>query len=178
MENTGWVSTSMPYITPGNAGRRWAADAAAAGRRGSQRIVGAGEVPAPSDVAELLGVDTGEPVVVRRRIMLLDDEPYELTDSYYPAAIARGTPLATTGKIRGGALGLLAELGHVGARVQEDVTARLPDAAEAAALRTAPGEPVLCLLRLTLDAAELPVQVDRIVMPAGKQGLRYELRIG
>jgi GntR family transcriptional regulator len=82
----------MPYLTPREKGQgdAWSADAAAQGRRGSQRIAHAGEVPAPTEVARLLGVPEREPVVVRRRLILLDDEPNELTDTYYPVGIARG----------------------------------------------------------------------------------------
>ncbi|MGW2044781.1 GntR family transcriptional regulator [Streptomyces sp. NPDC001858] len=180
MGGSDWVSTSLPYLMPRGAGQGdpWAAEAAAQGRRGTQRIVHAGEVPAPADVAALLEVPEGEPVVVRRRLILLDDEPTELTDTYYPTAIAAGTRLAGTAKIRGGALALLAELGHVGVLVREDVTAGMPDADERRALRTAPDEPVLRLIRLTLDRDDRPIQVDRMVMPALRQRLRYQIRIG
>ncbi|MFJ2514323.1 GntR family transcriptional regulator [Streptomyces griseoviridis] len=176
----GWISTSVPYLTPRAAGQgdAWAAEAAARGRRGTQRIVRAGEVPAPAEVAGLLGVEDGATVVVRRRVILLDDEPSELTDTYYPLAIARGTGLAGTARIPGGAVTLLADLGHVGALVREDVTADLPDDDERQALRTASGEPVLRLTRVTLDRDERPLQVDRMVMPARRQRLRYEIRIG
>lgn len=174
-----WVSTSMPYLTPGEKGRgdAWAADAAAQGRRGTQRILYAGEVAAPAEVARLLGLAEGESVVVRRRLILLDDEPNELTDTYYPVGIARGTGLAGMAKIPGGAVTLLARLGHVGALVREDVTAGTPDTEERETLRTAPGEPVLRLTRVTLDRADRPFQVDRMVMPAGRQRLRYEIAI-
>ncbi|MFJ9423118.1 GntR family transcriptional regulator [Streptomyces sp. NPDC101249] len=180
MGGDGWISASVPYLTPRAAGQQdaWAAEAAARGRRGTQRIVRAGEVPAPAEVAALLGVDDGATVVVRRRVILLDDEPTELTDTYYPLAIARGTALAGTAKIPGGAVTLLAALGHVGALVREDVTADLPDDDERWALRTAAGEPVLRLTRVTLDRDERPLQVDRMVMPARRQRLRYEIRIG
>ncbi|MFD3581983.1 GntR family transcriptional regulator [Streptomyces sp. NPDC058683] len=175
-----WVSTSMPYLTPREQGQgdAWTADAAAQGRRGTQRIVHAGEVPASAEVARLLGIPEQEPVVVRRRLILLDDEPNELTDTYYPTAIARGTGLAATAKIPGGAVTLLAQLGYAGALVREDVRADLPDEAEQQALRIAPSDPVLLLTRLTLDHDDRPIQVDRMVMPARRQQLRYEIRIG
>ncbi|WP_055567933.1 GntR family transcriptional regulator [Streptomyces atriruber] len=180
MSDSTWVSTSMPYLSPRGKGQSdaWAEEAAAHGGRGTQRIAHAGEVPAPDDVAELLHVSPGTPVVVRRRIIELDGEPCELTDTYYPAAIARGTPLAETGKIRGGAVTLLAGLGHIGVRVQEDVTARMPDTDERAALHLEPTEPVLRLNRVTLDAEDRPIQADMMVMPAHRQQLRYEIRIG
>lgn len=65
----------------------------------AQRITQAGEVNAPSEVAERLGGAAGEPVVVRRRVMYMDGVPTELTDTYYPLGEARGTPLAGAQKI-------------------------------------------------------------------------------
>jgi DNA-binding GntR family transcriptional regulator len=180
MSASGWVSTSLPYLTPrekGN-GDAWAAEAKAQGRRGTQRILHAGEVPAPAEVANLLGIAEGEPVVVRRRLILLDERPNELTDTYYPLAVAQGTALARTAKIRGGAVTLLAELGHVGVLVREDVTAAMPDEEERRTLETAPDEPVLRLTRLTVDREDRPIQVDRMVMPALRQRLRYQIEIG
>lgn len=136
------ASTSARYLAAGGAGGdAWAAEARAEGRRGTQRIVQAGEVPAPELVAVRLGVEPGQAVIARRRIMYADDEPCELTDTYYPASIARGTALAGTAKIRGGAVRLLAELGHVGAWVEEDVTARLPTPDEATTLALSGSEP-------------------------------------
>lgn len=180
MSADAWVSSSMPYLTPRPDGQpdAWGTELAAKGRRGGQRIVRAGEVAASGEVAGLLGVATGEAVVVRRRVMVLEDVPCELTDTYYPASIARGTRLARTAKIPGGAVTLLAELGHTGVRVQEDVTARMPGDEEREVLRTEPGEPVLRLVRVTFDAAGRPIQADVMTMPAHRQRLRYEIEIG
>ncbi|MGA6170799.1 GntR family transcriptional regulator [Streptomyces sp. NPDC012600] len=172
------VSASARYLAPSAPGDAWAAEAAAAGRRGTQKVVRAGEVTAPDRVADLLGVERGGQVVERRRIMYLDGEPCELTDTYYPVGIAWGTELAGTAKIRGGAVTLLAELGHVGTLAQEDVVARMPSDSERAVLSLKADEPVLELTRLTLDAADRPIQVDVMVMPPRGQRLRYEIRIG
>lgn len=173
------IGASTHYLTtPEGGGDVWSAEAASAGRRGAQKIVSAGEVAAPEGVADLLGVGRGGPVVARRRIMFLDGEPCELTDSYYSVEIARGTGLAGTAKIRGGAIRLLAELGHVGVRAREDVAARMPSESERAELGLRADEPVLELTRLTLDADDRPVQVDVMVMPPRGQKLRYEIRIG
>ncbi|MBP8534953.1 GntR family transcriptional regulator [Streptomyces sp. MK37H] len=180
MASDAWISSSMPYLRPveGGQGDAWGEEAAARGRRGTQRILHAGEVSAPGVVARLLGLEDGDTVVVRRRIMYLDEEPCELIDSYYPAHIAAGTGLAGTAKIRGGAVALLAELGHVRRRVREDVTARMPDAQVRELLGTGAEEPVLCLERVVLDEDERAIQADLITMPAQRQRLRYELRMG
>ncbi|MFF8813316.1 GntR family transcriptional regulator [Streptomyces pactum] len=180
MDGGTWVSSSMSYVRPteGGHGDAWGAEAAARGGRGTQRIVRAGEVPAPVEVAQLLGVGPGDAVVVRQRVMYLDEQPCELTDTYYPMHVAGGTALAGTAKIRGGAMVLLAELGYAPGRVQEDVTARMPDEGERELLGMGDHEPVLCLHRVVLGEDERPVQVDVITMPAGRQRLRYELRMG
>ncbi|UKY50444.1 UTRA domain-containing protein [Streptomyces inhibens] len=179
MSSVEWISTSVPYLTPREKGQpdAWSAEAAAEGRRGSQRIVQAGEVAAPAEIVEALGLKQGDGVVVRRRIMYLDGRPCELTDTYYPLAIARGTRLAGTAKIPGGAITLLAELGYTGVRAREDVSARLPNSEEAESLEAELTQPVMQLLRLTFDAQDRPIQVDKMVMPAQLQQLRYTVRI-
>ncbi|CAM5406231.1 GntR family transcriptional regulator [Streptomyces avidinii] len=180
MTGSGWTSTSMPYLTPRTSGDTdaWTEEAAAAGARGGQRILHAGVIEAPSAVAHMLGLSDRAAVAVRRRIIDRDGTPAELTDTYYPADIAADTPLAGTAKIRGGAVTLLAALGHVGVRAVENVTARMPSAEERAQLRMGPGQPVLQLSRTTYDSANRPIQADVMVMPAERQQLRYEIRIG
>ncbi|NEB92916.1 GntR family transcriptional regulator [Streptomyces bauhiniae] len=180
MSDSTWTSTSMPYLTSqeGGQGDVWAAEAAAKGGKGSQRIVYAGEVEATEEVAGLLGVAAGEAVVVRRRVIELDGLACELTDTYYPVAIARGTRLAGRGKIPGGAVALLAELGYRGVRVREDVTAGMPSPEERDVLRLGSGEPVLRISRVTFDDGGRAVQADLIVMPGHRQRLRYEVRVG
>lgn len=179
MSNSTWVSTSMPYVTPQEKGQPdpWQAEAAARGGKGTQRITFAGETAAPEEVAVLFGLSSEGTVVVRRRVIELDGEPCELTNTYYPVAIAGGTRLAEKGKIPGGALTFLSGLGHIGALVREDVTARMPSTEEREVLRMGPDEPVLRLTRVTLGRDDRPFQVDMMVMPAHRQQLRYEIRI-
>ncbi|WP_326697934.1 UTRA domain-containing protein [Streptomyces sp. NBC_01754] len=173
------LSTSDRYLAPGTGvSDAWAAEAAAGGGHGTQKIVRAGEAGAPERVAALLGLERAGRVIERRRVMYLDGVPCELTDTYYPWKIARDTALAGTAKIPGGAVRLMAELGHVGVRAQEDVAARMPTEDERVALALEPGTPVLELARLTLDADDQPIQVDVMVMPPRGQRLRYEIRIG
>ncbi|MFD7162199.1 GntR family transcriptional regulator [Streptomyces violascens] len=175
-----WVSTSMPYLTPQDtsAADAWRTEAAARGGTGRQRIVRAGEVAAPAGVAEAFGLAEGAPVVVRRRVMYIDELPCELTDTYYPVEIARGTRLAEVGKIPGGAVTLLRELGHRGVRVREDITAELPESDASETLHLGPTEPVLRIARTTMDSYNRAIQFDMMTMPARLQRLRYEIRIG
>lgn len=174
-----WVSSSLAYIAPTTTGDdAWAQETAARESVGTQRLVHAGIISAPSPVATALRLDADSPhAVVRQRLILLDGSPVELADTYYPRRIAQGTPLQEMRKIRGGAVTLLAELGHVTARVEEDVTARLPSIAEAEALAMPTAEPVIVLERTSFDADDTPIQVDVMVAPARLRRLRYELKV-
>lgn len=180
MRDSTWTSSSLPYLTAQKPGETdaWTGEAKVRGGKGTQRITHAGETTPPAEVAELLALKPTDTVVARRRVIELDGVPCELTDTYYPVHIARGTPLTARRKIPGGAVTLLAGLGHTATRVREDVTARMPGAEEQAALQLSPGEPVLCLTRVTLDCDDRPFQVDMMVTPAHRQRLRYEIRIG
>ncbi|WP_344875027.1 UTRA domain-containing protein [Allokutzneria multivorans] len=142
---------------------------------GKQRLVEVTELPADSDIAAALGIPLGEPVVVRRRVMLVDDRPVELTDSYYAASLARGTGLAELRKIRGGAVTLLAELGYRVEQAVEDVSARNPTDEEREQLDLR-GEPVLQLIRRSLCAGT-PFEVSVMRMTAAGRRLRYQLSV-
>lgn len=172
-----WVSTSAPYLDP-RGGDAWGAEAETLGGRGAQRLVFAGEVDPPETVAHDLGIPAGQRAIVRRRVMLLNDEPVELTDSYYPAAVAAGTALAAPRKIPGGAVKLLADLGYVGATVRESVTARPATDDERESLRLADGEWVMVLARLTVTADSTAMEASVMTMPARQRRLLYTMKVG
>lgn len=173
-EASSWTSVSMPYVS-GQGGDAWGAEAAAHGGTGTQKLLGVDELPASKEVATMLGLAPGEPVVVRRRLMLFDDHPVELVDSYYPATIARGTRLGEARKIPGGAVAFLAGLGHLPHRVREDVSARLATPDERTALRLDDSSCVLLLTRTLFAENELPVEASVMTMVADGRRLRYEL---
>jgi DNA-binding GntR family transcriptional regulator len=179
MASDEWVSASAPYVAPRHTGASdaWTDEAAKRGQKGGQKLTFAGQIPAPAIVAEALGLNEGEAAVARRRIITLDGEPIELTDTYYPAAIAAGTPLAEPGKIKGGAITLLAQLGHTPGRIHEDVTARMPSEDERDALHLGSQDPVLILRRVTTDPEGAPIQVDLMTMPARGRHLNYEMQV-
>ncbi|WP_329390161.1 GntR family transcriptional regulator [Streptomyces sp. NBC_01716] len=174
-----WISTSADYIKPRSpeAGDAWAEEAASKAAVGRQSLTGAGEVHPPASVAESLGLAVDETVIARQRIMYADDAPVEIANTYYPAAIAKGTPLAAPRKIKGGAVACLANLGYTAARVIEDITARPALEAERDQLNLGEHEPVVVIERLTLDSSDRPIQADVMVAPAALRRLRYELKV-
>ncbi|MEU3463672.1 UTRA domain-containing protein [Streptomyces sp. NPDC006733] len=175
-----WESDSTRYLRPRGEGRAdaWAEEAAENNRRGGQRLLAAGLVVPPPEVARALRLPEGEQAVVRRRLILLDGLPVELADSYYPARIAAGTGLAEPRKVPGGAVTLLAGLGHVAAHVEEAVTARMPTGEEREALQLGEHEPVIVLSRLILSGDEQPMEACVMTMNASDRALRYRLRLG
>ncbi|MFK0209684.1 MULTISPECIES: GntR family transcriptional regulator [unclassified Streptomyces] len=176
MAGDSWISETAPYLAPRKPGQSdaWTDEAALRGRRGGQRLLQAGETDAPEDIRNALRLSADERAVVRRRLILLDEQPVELADSYYPVAIAGGTPLAEPRKVPGGAVTLLEELGYTGAEVVEDVSAALATAEESQYLGLPEGSAVLRLLRLTSTADGTPMEASLMTMPAGRH-LTYRI---
>jgi len=169
-----WTSVSMPYVS-GRRGDAWAAEAAAHGGTGTQKLLSVDEAAASAMVADMLGLEPDEPVVMRRRLMLFNDRPVELVESSYPASIARGTRLAEPRKIPGGAVALLGDLGQLPRRVREDVSARLATPEERAALGLDDPSCVLLLARTLITEDNRPVEASVMTMVADGRRLRYEL---
>jgi len=172
-----WSGSSTPYIESGH-GDAWGKEAAAQGRSGTQRILKAETVPAPQEVADRLDLSVGAPVIKRQRLILLDGRPIELAHSYWPTQIADGTPLAGTGKIRGGAVSLLADLGYQPGAVTEDVQTRPPTREEAEALQlTDNADWALTLTRTITTPDGRPYEVSVMVSPGRVGRLHYSMKV-
>jgi DNA-binding GntR family transcriptional regulator len=172
-----WIGSSTPYIESGK-GDAWGKEAAERGRKGTQRILEAGLESAPLTVAESLAIAPGSPVVSRKRVILLDDHPIEFAQSYWPAEIAEGTGLGQTGKIRGGAVTLLAELGYTPGAVDEDIQTRPPTQEEAKALELSDNsEWVLTLTRTITTPDGRPYEVSVMVSPGRIGRLHYSMKV-
>ena len=177
MSDDQWVSDSAPYIRPqaGGSSNAWTEEAARRGHTGGQRTLSVDTVSAPEEVRLALGLAQGAEVVVRRRLILLDNDPVELSDSYYPATIAAGTRLADPRKIPGGAVRLLADLGYVGEDTVEHVRADIAAEEQAGLLGLAPGSAVLQLVRINATREGTPFEVSIMTMPPERH-LTYRLR--
>jgi GntR family transcriptional regulator len=132
-------------------------------------------IPADEEVATHLGIEPGEDVGMRRRIMYADDEPLQLGDSYYPLDIVRDTKIMDPADVVEGTDQVLEDLGHTPTRYEDEITCRMPTAAEATALHLAPGTPVGRLLRTTHDQDDRPVEVYVVLLPADRHVLLYEV---
>jgi GntR family transcriptional regulator len=169
------ASSSDRYTRPQDRDA-WAADAAARGRVGTQRLLAVESGPPTQEVAAALDLGDGEEVVVRRRLILADDQPVEIAESFYPASIAAGTALAEDRKIRGGAVRLLAESGHPLDESTDRITAeRAGSAAEL--LQVDANEPLIVTRRVSTADNAGPVEyaVNRMVA-SRVEPLEYRMR--
>lgn len=157
MGREGWASTSDRYLATGQ-GDAWAAEAAETGQRGSQHLLDVAIIPAPAEVAAALKLPPGDQVIVRRRLILADDHPVELADSYYPAEFAQHTALADKAKIPGGAVTLLTKLGFLERETREELAARPATAAERELLHLEQGAAILVLTRTLLEDGDRPYE--------------------
>jgi GntR family transcriptional regulator len=174
-----WISSSTPYLAPRGTGAPdpWQDEAAKAGRVGAHRLILVERQVPPTRVSALMASEPGAPAVLRRRLVTLDELPVEISDSWYPAAIADGTSLAEPGPIKGGASRALAELGYVAARhVEELAVIDTPDS-----FRDVLGDsPVIELTRTSYTAADVPFEVAVMLMsrnmaPGVPRRLRYSI---
>jgi GntR family transcriptional regulator len=151
------------------------------GQRPEQRIRSVGTVAAPHEVAVRLGLGDGAPVVLRRRVFLLEGEATALVDSYYPAEWASGTAIEQPHRIKGGVYALIEDpdgpIRRQVARSVDELTARMPTPDETNALALPPGVPVVHVTRTVFDSADLPVEVQDSVMAADRHEFRYEERM-
>ncbi|WP_207947163.1 UTRA domain-containing protein [Actinomadura sp. 7K507] len=134
-----------------------------------------GEMAPPPEVSAALGLVDGTSAAVRRRTIMLDGRPVELADSWYPTAIAGGTALARHGKIKGGAVTLLADLGFTVHEAREEIEVRAATVEEAAELALPDGAPVIVLRRTCLTVEDVPFEASVMVMAPEGRRLRYRL---
>lgn len=174
-----WRVVSSRYVSvPPDGGRdRWTTEGEKDGRRADQTIIFVGEVAPPDDVMYNLGLSDSGTAIVRKRVLLLDDEPVELSDSYYPADLVRDTRIVDVRKVPRGARAVLADLGYPPRRALEVVYTRMPTADETRALHLSAGTPVFHVVRTVLSDNDLPVEVDVMVLAGDRNRLEYDVPV-
>jgi GntR family transcriptional regulator len=117
---------------------------------------------ASASVAEKLGIESGDPVIVRRSQHFIGDVPWQLINSYYPSDVAEGTRLEQAGRIDAGSVGLLAELGYPQQGFVDEIGARMPHAREFDFFKLISGVPVIVVSRTSYSATR-PVRLTRYI---------------
>lgn len=135
------------------------------------RIVFAGLAPAPPHIAEIMGLDADELVLVRRRHLYDRDtgRPEEIGASYMPAAIGAGTFLEQPDVVPKALFLCVEDLsGKRYAHAKDLWVSRLPTADEANALELASGAPVLHVVHVASAEDGTILEVSESVWPADR----------
>jgi GntR family transcriptional regulator len=135
------------------------------------------DVVPPADIVDGLQLSPGATAIIRTRILLHDDQPVELSASYYPAEIAANSSLAKAAKIRGGAPQALVALGFTQRTFVDRISARPPTVEEAEALDLPEGTPVIRQLRVIYSDNERPVEASVLIKGAHLYELLYRQTI-
>jgi len=130
------------------------------------------EVQPPAEVAAALMTGPGGLAFLRRRLLRHGGSPVEVSWSYYPLELVRGSDLAGPRRVRGGAPRVLAELGYPQRYFVDAVSARMPTAEEASLLAL-PGVPVIRQFRVVYSDADRPVEASVLVKGAHLYELLY-----
>jgi GntR family transcriptional regulator len=143
----------------------------AQGIDGRMTVVAVDRLAASPEVAAMLELEEGAPVVRRVRHALIDGRPVQLQRSYFPAAVVDGTPLAEPAFLEAGTFATLRAIGRRPATITEEVTAGLPTGEEFAVVGTGP---VLRVVRVTRDAAGAVLELLQVAASADRHVFTYE----
>ncbi|MFI9366489.1 GntR family transcriptional regulator [Kitasatospora sp. NPDC053057] len=152
----------------------WATAIKDAGRQPRETIVKTVE-PAGSQIAEWLRIMQDDEVVKRARIRWVDDEPFQISTSYFPGTIARGTLLDEDREVSVPG-GVLRHIGHPQTRVRDEISTRMPTPEETELLQLPVGTPVLQHVRIGYGT-EGPVRVMVTIAPGDRNLLVYEMEV-
>jgi GntR family transcriptional regulator len=131
--------------------------------------------PADEHSADALGLQPGEEVLVRERVMHADGAPVQLATSRLPMELATRTGIDRPDTGTGGIYARLAEAGHALDHFVEYVSTRPARPAEATSLELSTGAPVLCITRIAFDRLGTAVELNDMVLSGDRYQLVYEI---
>ncbi len=141
-----------------------------AGQQGKpdRRLLFSGRSPAPALIAARMGVAPGDDLLVRRRLMRVDEIPVRLAISYFPAGIPEAEELGGNSFLEGGLQELFDRHGRRFGGAEETLVARLPSPEEADILQVRPAEPVVEIVRTSYDEAGYAVHTLQTICAAAR----------
>lgn len=123
----------------------------------------------PRNVAAALGIES-EPTplaAARRRIRLVDGDPWMISTGWWSLWLARGGPLAECADMQSPApLRWAREHGHPQVRVENEIGARMPTPGEASVLSIGRNIPVMTMLTTGWDPEGKAIRCTEDVFPA------------
>lgn len=131
-------------------------------------------VPASAQAAQLLEVDMGSELLVRRRRFFANEVPVQLADTYLPAELAEKAGVTEPDTGSGGTYSRLGDIGRNPIHFSEEVICRGATSDEAAFLDMELNQPVFEVLLVASDAEHRPVAITQHVMAGHQWRLRYQ----
>lgn len=144
---------------------------AAAERQGIRldaRVLHVGCESSSEHVASCLRIRAGDEILARRRLILADEVPVRLVNSYFRADLFADTPVSAPGLASSGLQEVLEALGHRFGHAEETLVARPAARSESEALRLDPGEWVVQLLRASYSTEDTPVHMLETICAASR----------
>jgi GntR family transcriptional regulator len=128
----------------------------------ASRLLDVRRTKASSEIARLLELRPGDPVIVLRRVLEYSGEPTVLDEITLPATLFRGLTKAKYDAYRGSMYGFFeTQFGVRMLKAQEKLRAVAADAGTAAILGIPAGSPLLTVDRVTLTYGDRPVEFRR-----------------
>lgn len=155
----------------------WMTEAAKRQQVGRVQLLDVAVVRPPKEVAVALELEDGEQAVLRKQILFLDDEPTELTRSYYPLGLAEGTQMLEKKRIRGGTPALLDSLGFPPREFVDELSSEIPTEEEVTALELPKDMPVLVAFRVVYSDDRRPIEVTLMTKAAHRYRMRYRMPV-
>lgn len=169
----------IAYMKPAEPGEHypWVSEAAKRQQVGRSRLLDVEIVTPPQEVAEALRLEEGGKAVLRKQILFLDEEPTELTRSYYPLSLVAGTALLEKKRIRGGTPALLHSMGFPPREFVDELSSEIPTEEEVVALELPKDMPVLFAFRVVYSDDRRPIEVTLMTKAAHRYRMRYRVSV-
>lgn len=127
-----------------------------------RHIIECKRVRASADVARILGLRSGDPVIQTRRILSFCSVPTILEDIWLPGQAFKGLNATQMADYPGPTYAMLElDYGVRMVRAEEKLRAVLPDAEQAALLQITPATPLLSVERLAYTYNDVPMELRR-----------------
>ncbi|MER7048923.1 GntR family transcriptional regulator [Streptomyces jumonjinensis] len=166
----------MPPVSQGEP-YRWITEAEKRSQCASVTLLEVAAVTPPFEVRHALGLNDADQALLRKQILYLDDQPTELTHSYYPLELAEGTAMMERRKIKGGTPTLLAERGYPPRAFVDEVSSEIPTEEEVVALELPKDMPVMVTFRVVYADDERPIEVSLLTKAAHRYRMRYTVTV-
>ncbi len=141
-----------------------------------RRFIDCKRLRAPAEVARLLDLKAGDPVIQVRRLLYFGGRPVVLDDLWLPGLLFKGLTAERLSDYRGPLYALFeTEFGVRMIRAEEKVRAVAAGAADAPLLGVQEGAPLLSVERRTLTYGDKPVELRRGLYDTSNHHYRNEL---